>query len=65
MSKTNNLNSHHAESMNFRADKMIPKETMKWYGSAKAGLRKAFKKLYKKKSRQFIKNENRNLLENE
>lgn len=69
MSKSNNLNSHHPESTNFRADKMSGsiKNFKKWYKRIfeknhedyqEDGKRssKFWKRFYSKKRRQFLKN---------
>ena len=66
MSKTNSLTSHRGESSAFRADKMMPKETLKilktnWKTGKlkmKAGVAKIFKHFYKKKNRNYNKNIN-------
>jgi len=64
MSKTNSLTSHWPEHRAFRADKMMPKETIRglkkvWNENKyrmKAGVAKKFKRFYKKKNRNYNKN---------
>jgi hypothetical protein len=63
MKPTNSLTSHHGESRSFRADKMMPKETIKFLKTnikgehkCKAGTAKWFKRFYKKKNRNYNKN---------
>ena len=63
MKGSNSLTSHHGESHAFRADKMIPKETLRnfrthWKTGAhkmKAGVSKFWKKFYNRKNRHFNK----------
>jgi hypothetical protein len=58
MKATNNLTSHMGESRSFRADKMMPKETLKNYraGGIRSGCSKWLKRFYKKKNRNFNNN---------
>lgn len=53
--KTNHLGSHHPERRSYNAEKGLPKEVADLVRTKRGGLKKAIKKMHKKKSRDFSK----------